>query len=209
MPESATPAYITSLMRHFEDLRDGTHGGSASRKGKEAHFEKAVRLLAPIAREVLTEMNTRLLLDTGQLTETGLRRTLDGGLSALWALNWPEQRAVGLQPLALQAYFGVDFHHPHLRGTTVQDWPLNVFSEEDAVAQRSILRAIASSDLHNLVYRADYRIVPAVTNPATRLIAKREAQRRLVEAILPERTEEHAPAIQGSSVSLTVNRIDG
>jgi integrase len=41
------------------------------------------------------------------------------------------------------------------------------------------------------------------------LIAKREAQRRLVEAILPERTEEHAPAIQGSSVSLTVNRIDG
>jgi hypothetical protein len=27
-------------------------------------------------------------------------------------------------------------------------------------------------------------------------LAKREAQRRLVEAILPERTEEHAPAIQ-------------
>jgi hypothetical protein len=31
------------------------------------------------------------------------------------------------------------------------------------------LRAIASSDLHNLVYRADYRIVPAVTNPTTPL----------------------------------------
>jgi hypothetical protein len=31
------------------------------------------------------------------------------------------------------------------------------------VAQLSILRASASSDLHNLVYRADYRIVPAVT----------------------------------------------
>jgi len=38
-----------------------------------------------------------------------------------------------------------------------------VFSDEDAAAQLSILRAIASSDLHNLVYRADYRIVPAVT----------------------------------------------
>jgi hypothetical protein len=38
-----------------------------------------------------------------------------------------------------------------------------VFSQEDAAAQLSILRAIASSDLHNLVYRADYRIVPAVT----------------------------------------------
>jgi hypothetical protein len=79
MPQSPVPAYIASLIRHFEDLRDGTHGGSASRKDKEAHFEKAVRLLAPIARQVLTEMNTSLLLDTGQLTETGLHRTTDGG----------------------------------------------------------------------------------------------------------------------------------
>jgi hypothetical protein len=166
MSENVKPAYITSLMRHFEDLRDGTHGGSASRKSKEAHFEKAVQLLAPIAREVLTEMNTGLLLDTGQFTETGLQRTQDGGLSASWALNWPEQRATGLPPLALQAHFGLGFHHPHLRGTTVQDWPLNVFSEEDAAAQRPLLRAIVSGDLHNLVYRAEYRIVPAVTIPA-------------------------------------------
>jgi hypothetical protein len=43
-----------------------------------------------------------------------------------------------------------------------------VFSDEDAAARLSILRAIASSDSHNLVYRADYRIVPAVTaNPAS------------------------------------------
>jgi len=41
MPESAIPAYITSLIRYFEDLRDGTHGGSASRKDKEVHFEKS------------------------------------------------------------------------------------------------------------------------------------------------------------------------
>jgi len=161
--ESARPAYITSLMSHFEDLRDGTHGGSASRMDKEAHFEKAVELLAPIARQVLIEMNASLLLDTGQITETGLRRTADGGLNASWALSWPEQRAVGVEPIVLQAYFGGGFHHPHLRGTTVGDWPLNVFSDEDAAAQLSILRAIASSDLHNLVYRADYRIVPAVT----------------------------------------------
>jgi hypothetical protein len=63
----------------------------------------------------------------------------------------------------LQAYFGGGFHHPHLRGTTVRDWPLNVFSEEDATAQLPILRAIASSDLHNFVYQSDYRIVPAMT----------------------------------------------
>ena len=163
MPESTVPAYITSLVRHFEDLRDGTHSGSSRRKDKEAHFEKAVQLLGPIARQVLTEMNTSLLLDTGQLTETGLRSTEDGGLEALWALSWPEQRAAGVEPIVLQAYFGGGFHHPHLRETTVHDWPLNVFSDEDAAAQLPILRAIASSDLHNLAYRADYRIVPAVT----------------------------------------------
>jgi hypothetical protein len=129
-----------------------------------------VQLLAPVARQVLTEVNTSLLLDTGHLTETGLRGTADGGLNASWALSWPEQRAAGVQPIVLQAYFGGGFHHPHLRGTTVHDWPLNVFSEEDAAAQLSILRAIASSDLHNLVYSADYRIVPVVTaHPATRL----------------------------------------
>jgi len=167
MPEGAVPAYITSLVRHFADLRDGTHGGSASRRDKEAHFEKAVQLLAPVARQVLTEMNTSLLLNTGQIAETGLQRTEDGGLDASWALSWPEQRAVGVQPITLQAYFGGSFHHPHLRGATVHDWPLNVFSDEDAVAQLSVLRAIASSDLHNLVYRADYRVVPAVNRTAS------------------------------------------
>jgi hypothetical protein len=163
MPDGATPAYIVSLIRHFADLRDGTHGGSTSRRDKEAHFEREVQLLAPIARQVLTEMNTFLLLGTGQLTETGLRPTADGGLNAAWALSWPEQRAAGVQPIVLQAYFGGGFHHPHLRGTTVHDWPLNVFSDDDAAAQLSVFRAIVSSDLHNLVYRADYRIVPAVT----------------------------------------------
>jgi hypothetical protein len=82
MSQSTIPAYITSLIRHFEDLRDGTHGGSVSRKDKEGHFENAVHLLAPIARQVLDEMNAALLLGTGQLSESGLRRTPDGGLNA-------------------------------------------------------------------------------------------------------------------------------
>ncbi len=79
MPEIAAPAHITSLVRHFEDLRDGTQGGSSSRDDKEAHFEKAVQLLAPVARQVLIKMNTILLLNTGQITEMGLRSTKNGG----------------------------------------------------------------------------------------------------------------------------------
>jgi len=62
MPQSPIPGYIISLIRHFEDLRDGTHGGSESRKDKETHFEKAVQLLAPIARQVLDEVNTPCIL---------------------------------------------------------------------------------------------------------------------------------------------------
>jgi hypothetical protein len=51
-------------------------------------------------------MNTSLPLDAGQLTETGLRRSGDGGLEAQWVLSWPEQRAAGVETNALQAYFG-------------------------------------------------------------------------------------------------------
>jgi hypothetical protein len=84
-------------------------------------------------------------------------------MSAAWELSWPEQRNVRVPPIMLHAYFGAGFHHPHLRGGTVGDWPLNVFSVQDATDQLPILRAIATCDLHNLVFQSDYRIVPAVT----------------------------------------------
>jgi len=63
-----------------------------------------VQLLSPVARQVLTEVNRNLLLNTGQLTETGLCRTADGGLNASWTLSWPEQRETGIEPIMLQAY---------------------------------------------------------------------------------------------------------
>jgi hypothetical protein len=161
------PGHLTSLIRHFIDLRDGTHGGAVIRTDKEAHFAHAVELLAPVARQALAEMNTYLLLDSGSLDETGLTRSEDGSLAAIWQLSWPEQMAAGVSPIMLVAYYGIGFHHPHLRGATVHDWPLNVFSDADADAddQLPILRAIATADLHNLVFQADYHIVPAVTRP--------------------------------------------
>jgi hypothetical protein len=36
MPQSAAPAFITAVIHHFHGLRDGIHGGSASRKHKGA-----------------------------------------------------------------------------------------------------------------------------------------------------------------------------
>jgi len=159
---SSTPGHVTALIRHFSDLRDRTHGGSVSREDKEAHFAHAVELLAPVARQALEEINTHLLLDTGRVVATGLQRDAHGGLSASWGLAWPEQLAAGVAPVTLLADYGIGFHHPHLRGGTVGDWPLNVFTQEQAAEELPMLRAIAAADLHNLVFQSDYRIVPAM-----------------------------------------------
>ena len=163
---SSPPAYTATLFRHFADLRDGTHGGASSRPGKERFFASAIPLLDPYARQVLDEINTYLLLDAGEVTATGVRRSADGGLDAVWALSWPEQEAAGITPLVIRAYYGVQFLHPHLQSGTVGDWPLNVFDEEEAAAELPTMRAIASAELQNLVLQlgGDIRIIPAVLN---------------------------------------------
>ena len=129
---------LSALVRHFVDLRDGTHAGSVSRADKETHFVREAELLAPFARQALTELDETLLLRTGMLAESGVARAADGGLEASWSLSWPEQRAAGISPIAINAYYGAGFHHPHLRGSTVRDWPLNIGSEGDAADQLPI-----------------------------------------------------------------------
>ena len=157
--------HLRALLRHFRDLRDGTHGDFAiSRADKERLFESAVLFLDPYARQVLEEINEVLLLGTGSISATGPVTVADSGVAASWTLSWPEQRQGRLNPVVLQAFFGKGFHHPHLRGGTVGNWPLNVFSDTDAAAELPTLRTIASADLHNLVFQRDYRIIPAITH---------------------------------------------
>lgn len=165
--ESSIPGNLIALMRHFVDLRDGTHGGSANRHDKETHFARAVELLAPIAHQALEEINSHPPLNTGKIVATGFHHEPDGNLNASWDLTWREQQKAGVAQVSLHAYFAIGFTHPHLRGATVRDWPLNVFTIHDAADQLSIMRAIATSDLHNLVFQSDYRIIPAVTRPLT------------------------------------------
>ena len=155
--------YTAELLRHFADLRDGTHGGAISRRDKERFFPSAVALLDPHARQSLEEINTDLLLGTGEVTATGVRCRGEG-LDAIWALSWPEQQAAAINPIIIRAYYGVRTHHPHLRAGTAGDWPLNVFDEKQAAAQLPTLRAMVSADLHNLVFQRDYRIIPAIMN---------------------------------------------
>ena len=157
------PRATPSLLRHFADLRDGTHGGARPRQDKERLFAAAVPLLDPYARQALDEINTDLLLGTGEVTATGVRRSTDGGTDAVWALSWPEQQAAGIEPILIRAYFGVGFAHPHLQTGTVGDWPLNVFDDEQAAAELPTLRAMTAADIHNLVFQVggDVRIIPA------------------------------------------------
>jgi hypothetical protein len=164
--DSPHPEYTAELLRHFADLRDGTHGGANSRRDKERLFAAAVELLDPHAREPLDEINAELLLGTGEVTATGVRRG-GGGVDAVWALSWPEQRGAGIDPIIIRAFYGAGFLHPHLQGGTVGDWALNVFDEEQAAAEVPTMRAIASADLHNLVFQRDYRIIPAILNGQT------------------------------------------
>jgi len=161
--QTPRPASTSALLRHFADLRDGTHGGVRSRRDKERLFEAAVPLLDQHARQALEELNTSLLLGSGEVTATGVRRLADGGTDAVWALSWPEQQAAGIKPIVIRAYFGAGFAHPHLQSGTVGDWPLNVFDEEQAATELPTLRAMAAADIHNLVFQlgGDVRIIPA------------------------------------------------
>jgi hypothetical protein len=160
------PAHLMGLYRHFIDLRDGKHGDNAvTRENKENLFAEAVNFLDAYARQVLTEMNETLLLNTGSISSTGLVRSSSGDLAATWSLSWHEQAIRHIKPVTLQAFFGHGFHHPHLRGATVGNWPLNVFSIADASAELPTLRVIANADLHNLVFQSNYHIIPAVIAP--------------------------------------------
>jgi hypothetical protein len=144
-------------------LRDGTHGDARSRADKERLYTAAVPLLDPYARQALEEIDADLLLGTGEVSSTGVRRSGDGGLDAVWTLSWPAQQAAGIEPVLIRAYFGAGFAHPHLQSGTVGDWPLNVFDEAQAAAELPTLRAMAEADLHNLVFQVggDVRIIPA------------------------------------------------
>lgn len=156
-----TPAYLGELLRHFADLRDGTHGHAVTRPDKERLFANAVAFMNPAASQALDEINRALLLDTGRVNATGVVRRPTGDVTAAWTLEWPEQLRSGLAPITLLAFYGAGFHHPHLRGRSVGNWPFNIFSASEGMATLPILRAIAAADLHNLVFESDYRIVPA------------------------------------------------
>jgi hypothetical protein len=109
------PAHLRGLLRHFADLRDGTHGeGAVTRTDKERLFSAEVKHLDPSARQALVEMNDILLLGSGAIEASGVVMSPGGDVSATWILGWPEQEQAGIRPVTLQAFYGRGFHYPHL-----------------------------------------------------------------------------------------------
>ncbi|WP_454118512.1 hypothetical protein [Microbacterium lacticum] len=164
MTTTTIPAPLEALTRHFIDLRDGNHFGHVTRQGKESAFTEAVQFLDVPIRRVLAEFNEHLLDGTGRIDATGLHRDSRGGLIASWLLTWAQQRAANLAPISIIATYGAGFHHPHLRGATIGEWPLNVAEPGHAEELVPVLRAIAGADIHNLVFQVggNVRLIPAM-----------------------------------------------
>jgi hypothetical protein len=155
-------AHLIALRRHAEDLRDRTHGGAGPRPEKEQLFVHAADWIDPFVRQALTELDDALLEGSGEIGDTGTQRSADGSVSRDWTLSWPEQRSRGIPPVTISAWFGGGFHHPHLRGGTVENWALNVYEQAEAQALLPVLRSIVAADVHNLIFQADWQIIPAV-----------------------------------------------
>jgi hypothetical protein len=161
--------------RHIEDLRSRSYEGAKSREEREETFYRAFELVAPVAEQVLTELNCWFLRGSGEVTTERPVRDASGGLDGFWSVSWPLQRQSinrftqePLEPVAIHAIFprrpslGMEWTHPHLallrpgcKEGIAAAWPLQVTSSEDAVRQAPILRVLAEAELHERTFLAD------------------------------------------------------
>ncbi len=154
------------LRRHLRDLVTRTFEGAADWPDRVALFDRGIELLDPTVRAVLAETDEVFLDGTGTVSA---RREADGegGVVYRWELSWPRQRsAVGrdggpVAPVQVIAHFRRSFNHPHLRGSTAGDWPLQVLDADDVRRQEPILRAIVEAEFHQRIFEGRWPIVPA------------------------------------------------
>lgn len=152
-------------MRHLDDLVKRRYEGAESWPDRLEVFHRAVQLLDPVVRSVLSEADTAFLENTGEITRRG-SEFADGSVEERWELSWPRQRTAisrhggPLAPVQVIAWFRRSFNHAHLRGSTAGDWPLQVVTAEDATRQLPIVRAIVEAELHQRIYEGRYPVMP-------------------------------------------------
>ena len=174
MKREQTSVWIEGIERHLEDLRYNAYEG-ASGAARQKLYVAACDLLAPVATEVLQQLNASLLRGTGEVSGQVPGPDGDGGFIASWLLTWPalsssKSRPTGepLRPVTISAVFPTGFTHPHLvgggpvnpRAASLTAWPMQIKSTDDAEQQRPVLWAIAIAEVHDRIYQSSWRVVP-------------------------------------------------
>lgn len=174
METERTSVWIDGIERHLEDLRENAYEG-ASGADRQARYVAAFELLTPVAFDVLQEVNAALLRGNGDVSLKAPAPDDNGGFIGSWLLTWPElvqssSRLTGkaLQPVTISAVFPPGFTHPHLvaggpvdpRAASLNAWPMQVTSPEDAERYRPVLWAIATAEVHDRIYQSTWRVMP-------------------------------------------------
>jgi hypothetical protein len=162
---------VEDLTRHLDDLRTRSYEGEADPAARDRVFDRAAELLGPVVTAVLEEVDATFLDGTGDVAYHPPGDDGSGGRVARWELAWPAQRSAAnkrsddpVGTVQVVAWFKNGFNHGHLTGTlrgVHGFWPLQITSEADAARQEPIVRAIAESELHQVIYEAGWTVVPA------------------------------------------------
>lgn len=157
---------VEDLRRHVHDLVTRTFEGAAEWPERVALFDRAVDLLDPVVRALLAETDAAFLDGTGSVERRRVEHD-DGGLAEHWELSWPRQRtATGrdgrpVEPMRVVAFFPRTFNHPHLRGSSAGDWPMQVLDAADAARQEPVLRALVEAELHQRIFEGRWWVLPS------------------------------------------------
>ena len=164
------------LRRHLEDLELDAYEGAKDREDRNAVFARAFELLTPVALAVLQDFNLHVLADAGEISVHQLSHREGLGLFGTWECTWPEQRQARsrfddspIPPLQLQVFFPGNFTHGHLmigrpfyEDQPVSCWLMQVTDEGDALRQRHALESICETQIHEMIFTANWRIIPRV-----------------------------------------------
>lgn len=160
------PERAQDIRRHVHDLVTRTFEGRSEWPERVALFDRAVQLLDPLVCAVLAEVDELFLDSTGTLTRRRVEED-DGSVAQRWELSWPRQRsATGrdggpVAPMRVVALFRRSFNHPHLRGSSAGDWPMQVLDEADAVRQEPVVRALVEAELHQRIFEGRWHVLPS------------------------------------------------
>lgn len=162
------------LRRHLGDLKVNAYEGAHDRGDRNRVFHRAFDLLTPVAHAVLADFNAHVLAGTGEITTQPLHERDGIGLYGAWECTWPEQRQArnrfddtSIPNLQLQVFFPGDFTHGHLmisrpsyQNDPVSCWFMQVLDENDATRQRHALEAICETQVHEMIFLSNWRIIP-------------------------------------------------